>query len=119
MFKLRNNKTRGRQAPGHFAVVTAGFDDNELHTVQLHYTERQQPDLGGALNYSYDLYALPLQNVLGPYVGARSEFRTVTPVTAYFQQAPVTGMGGTFVGTFAFQPLLDPNNPNGFDVNDI
>jgi len=41
-------------------------------------------------------------------------------VTAYFQQAPITGMGGTFVGTFAFQPLLDPNSPgSGFDVNDI
>ena len=101
-------------------MVTSGFDDNELHTVQLHYTEHVQPDLGGALNFSYDLYAIPLTDIVGPYVAAAGGFRTVAPVTAYFQQAPITGMGGTFVGTFAFQPLLDPNNPgNGFDVNDI
>lgn len=120
MFKLRSNPKRGQpNSNHHYAVVTSGFDDNELHTVHLHYTERAQPDLGGALNFSYDLYALPLQDILGPFMGAREQFRTVTPVTAYFQQAPLTGMGGTFVGTFVFQPLLDPNNPNGFDMSDI
>jgi hypothetical protein len=120
MFRIRSNPNRGRPTPPKCAVVTSGFDDNELHTVQLHYTERQQPDLGGALNFSYDLYAIPITDILGPFVGAAGGFRTVAPVTAYFQQAPITGMGGTFVGTFAFQPLLDPNNPgNGFDINDI
>jgi hypothetical protein len=120
-FFLRSNKNRGRPAPPHIAVVTSGFDDNELHSVHLHYTERQQPDLGGALNYSYDLIALPLTDIVGPFVANPliNSFRTTTPPTGYFQQAPLTGMGGTFTGQFVFQPLLDPNNPYGSDVNDI
>jgi hypothetical protein len=119
-FHIRANPQKGRRNPGlQHAVVTYGFDDNELHSVHLHYTERAQPDLGGALNYSYDLYALPLQDVVGPFVAAGTYFRTVQQVPAFFQQAPETGMGGTFTGSFAFQPLLDPNNPSGFDINDI
>lgn len=123
VWRLRNNPQRGRRDTdmpfGPHAVVTTGFDDDPAHTVHLHFSERVQPDLGGALNFSYDLYALPLYNVGGPYMIAKSGFRTVTPPTAFFQQAPTTGMGGTFVGTFAYQPLLDPSNPAAFDVNDI
>jgi hypothetical protein len=120
MFKLRTNPSKGRQRPAnHMAVVTSGFDDNEAHTVTLHYTEHVQPDLGGALNFSYDLLALPLQDIVGPFVAARGGFRTVAPAVTYIQQAPATSMGGTFVGTFAYQPLLDPSIPGGFDVNDI
>lgn len=122
MFKFRRNKSIGRhRAPnvGPNAIVTYGFDENEGHTVHLHYTERLQPDVAGALAFSYDLYALPLYNVAGPFMTYRHQFRTVTPAPNYFQQAPITGMGGLYAGTFAFQPLLDPNNPNGFDVNDI
>lgn len=120
MFKLRTDPKRGQpNSNHHYAVVTSGFDDNELHTVHLHFTERAQPDVAGALAFSYDLYALPLYNVAGPFMVAESTFRTVSPVTAYFQQAPATGMGGTFAGTFAFQPLLDPSNPYAFDMSDI
>jgi hypothetical protein len=119
-FNFRTNPQKGRPRPNnHHAVVTSGFNDNELHTVQLHYTERVQPDLGGARNFSYDLLALPLQDITGPFVAAASQFRLTMMPTAYFQQAPLTGMGGTFTGSFAFQPLLDPNNPAGIDVNDI
>jgi hypothetical protein len=121
MFKFRNNQKRGARNPANnlHAVVTTGFDDDPAHTVYLHYTERAQPDLAGALAFSYDLYALPLQDVVGPFVAVSHSFRTVTPVMQFFQQAPATGMGGTFTGNFAFQPLLDPSNPNGFDINDI
>lgn len=119
-FKFRNNPRKARQTPQlHNAIVTSGFDDNEAHTVHLHYTERLQPDLGGARNFSYDLYALPLQNVGGQFMIARDGFRTMTAPTAFFQQAPITSLGGTVTGSFAFQPLLDPSNPAGFDINDI
>jgi hypothetical protein len=123
MFKLRSNPRRGQQpynpAQHPHSVVTTGFDDDPAHTVYLHYTERLQPDLAGALAFSYDLYALPLQDVVGPFVAARHSFRMATPPMQFFQQAPVTGMGGTFTGNFIYQPLLDPTNPNGFDINDI
>lgn len=120
MFRFRSNPRKGRTTvPAHNAIVTSGFDENEGHTVHLHYTERLQPDLGGALNFSYDLYALPLKNLTGGFMAARGGFRTTTPPTAFFQQAPVTSLGGTVSGSFAFQPLLDPTNPAGFDINDI
>lgn len=119
---IRSNPNIGRHHPhDHYQIVTDGFDDSEILSMQLHYTERSQPDLGGALNFSYDLLELPVYPVTGPFMvpNPHKTFRTVGPVTAYFQQAPVTGMGGTFTGGFQFQPLLDPNIPGGFDVNDI
>lgn len=119
MFKFRNGggKTKGRPAPFTPVVLTSGFDHNPNDTLVLHYTERAQPDLGGALNYSYDLYALPLGDITGGFTAVARSFRTVTPASGQWQQAPITAMGGNITGIFHFQPLLDPFSAgNGYDI---
>lgn len=124
MFNLRRGrgKVRGTSGPNTNVVLTDGFspsviDRNTGDTLVLHYTERAQPDLGGALNYSYDLYALPLGDVTGGFTATAHSFRTVTPASGQWQQAPITAMGGNITGIFVFQPLLNPYaEGSGLDV---
>lgn len=98
-------------------VLTDGFNDSEEQQAHLHYTERAQPDLGGALNFSYDLYQLPLVEPAGPWMVARHPTKPLGSFpTAFFQEAVVTSIGGLIPGQFIHQPLLDPNAPgSGFD----
>jgi hypothetical protein len=103
--------------PTHPAVVTPGFDDSHCQDWALHYTERQQPDRGGALNFSYDLYGLPLVQPSGAFMTARTPFMPIGSVP--MQQWPVsvpTG-AGLFPGQVISQPLLNPQGPSdGYDI---
>ena len=97
--------------------ITSGIDESEPTAYNLHYTQRPQPDRGGALNFSYDLYGLPLNDVCGPWMVARSPTRPFGSFpTAFFQEAAVTNIGGLIPGQLQHQPLLDPNAPgSGYD----
>lgn len=117
IFRRGAGKTKGRAQLPVNAVVTDGFDENMNDVVHLHYTERAQPDLGGALNYSYDLYALPLGNVTGAFTAVAHSFQTVAQASGQWQQAPITASGGNVTGIFHFQPLLNPfGEGSGYDI---
>ena len=94
------------------AVVTEGFHDNAVQPFALHYSFKEQPDLGGALNYSYDLYGLPLDNTCGPWMVATHPTRPLgSAPLAFFHVAPITSIGGLIPGQVISQPLLSPDNP--------
>lgn len=99
--------------------VTSGFDDSDIQEFHLHYTERAQPDRGGGLNFSYDTYGLPINDIAGAFMVPARKFSILgPPPSRYFQQAPITNTGGTFAGSFVNQPLLDPNAPgSGLDYS--
>lgn len=101
----------------HPAVVTSGFHDNEIQAFNLSYGLRQQPDLGGALNYAYENYGLPLTDILGAFMGARRTFLPFgSAPLAFFSQTVPTGIG-TIPGQFVGQPLLNPQGPgSGYDI---
>ena len=98
-------------------TITDGINEDPNQQARLHYTFKPQPDIGGALNYSYDLYQLPLNNVCGPWMVAQHPTKPLgSNPTAFFQEAPVTSIGGLIPGQVVHQPLLDPNSPgSGFD----
>lgn len=104
--------------PNHPAVVTAGFDDCGLHPdATLNYGFRPQPDVGGALNYAYENYDLPLVQPAGPFMVARAPFRPMgsAPLQAWPVSVP-TG-AGLFPGQMISQPLLNPQGPDsGYDI---
>lgn len=105
--------------PNHPAVVTAGFDDCGCdNSAQLNYGFRAQPDRGGALNYAYENYGLPLVNVAGPFMVARAPFQPIgSPSLQAWQTAPVTSIGGLIPGQVISQPLLNPQGPDsGYDI---
>lgn len=99
-------------------TVTSGFDEHEPVDFQLHYTRKPQPDRGGALNYSYDLYGLPLGDVCGPWMVANAPYQPIgSRPLAYYQTAPLTSIGGLIPGQLISQPLLDPNGvESGYDI---
>jgi hypothetical protein len=101
----------------HAAVVTTGFDDSDYQAFKLHYSFREQPDRGGALNYAYDTYGLPLNNVAGPFMVARHPWRVFgSQPLQYFPISVPTGIG-TIPGQVISQPLLDPQGYGaGFDI---
>ena len=100
------------------AVTTTGFDESDLDTYSLSYGNRSQPDVGGALNYAYENYGLPLNNVCGPYMVATHPTKPIgSQPVQYFQVAPVTSLGGLVPGQVISQPLLNPNDPySGIDI---
>jgi hypothetical protein len=100
------------------ATVTTGFDDTQYQAWALHYGFRTQPDVGGALNYAYELYGIPIDNVCGPWMVARHPTMPIgSRPMAFFQNAPLTSIGGLIPGQVIAQPLLDPNGPgSGYDV---
>jgi hypothetical protein len=101
----------------HPAVVTSGFDDSGATKFKLAYGFRQQPDRGGALNYAYLNYGLPLENVAGAFMVARQPSKPFgsMPLT-YFPISVPTGIG-TIPGQVISQPLLNPQGPgSGFDI---
>jgi hypothetical protein len=104
--------------PTHPAVVTPGFDDCGCDaSAQLNYGLRQQPDRGGALNYAYENYGLPLQQPAGAYMVAFRPFRPLgsTPLQPWPISVP-TGIG-LIPGQVISQPLLNPQGPDtGFDI---
>jgi len=110
-----NGNTRYKVHP---ASVTSGFDESQNQQWQLHYILRAQPDIGGALDFAYANYGLPLQNVCGPWMVARHPTRPLgSQPLAFFQTAPVTSIGGLIPGQIIAQPLLDPDGPgSGFDI---
>lgn len=99
-------------------TVTSGFWEDELHTFHLSYGYRQQPDMGGALDYAYENYGLPLNDVCGPFMVARHPTMPIgARPLAYYQTAPDTSIGGLIPGQVISQPLLDPRNPAaGYDI---
>jgi hypothetical protein len=110
-----NDKLRFQR---HIATVTSGFHDDDVQPFHLAYAFKSQPDVGGALNYAYDLYGLPLNNVCGPWMVAENPTRPLgaAPV-AFFHMAPVTSIGGLIPGQVISQPLLGPDNPgSGYDI---
>lgn len=104
--------------PSHPAVVTPGFDDCGCENMaQLNYGLRQQPDVGGALNYAYENYGLPLVQPAGPFMVAQAPFRPFgsAPLQAWQVSMP-TGIG-LIPGQVISQPLLNPQGPDsGFDI---
>jgi hypothetical protein len=100
----------------HPAVVTPGFDDCGGDYV-LSYGLRQQPDVGGALNYAYESYDLPLVQPAGPFMVAKTPFKPfgATPLQMWPVSVP-TG-AGLFPGQVISQPLLNPQGPDsGYDI---
>jgi hypothetical protein len=99
-------------------TLSHGFEEDDVSHFTLHYGLRQQPDQGGALNYAYELYGLPLDNVCGSWMVARHPTRPLgSQPLAFFQLAPVTSIGGLVPGQFISQPLLNPDDPgSGFDI---
>jgi hypothetical protein len=106
-----------RVKSSHKAVVTTGFDDSGATKFALSYGFRQQPDRGGALNYAYENYGLPLYNVAGAFMVARRPPNPFGSVAlTYFPVSVPTGIG-TIPGQVISQPLLDPQGPgSGFDI---
>jgi hypothetical protein len=103
--------------PNHPAIVTSGFDDCGMPSASINYGYRSQPDRGGALNYAYENYGLPLENVAGPWMVARSPSKPLgsTPMQQWATMVP-TG-AGLFPGQVISQPLLNPQGPDsGFDI---
>ena len=102
----------------HPAVVTTGFQDGKIPSkFMVSMGFRQQPDRGGALNYAYENYGLPLENVAGAFMVARHPPKPFgsMPLT-YFPISVPTGIG-TIPGQVISQPLLNPQGPgSGFDI---
>lgn len=99
-------------------TLTSGFIDSDIQNFHLSYGYRTQPDRGGALNYAYELYGLPLSDVCGPWTVARHPYKPIgSQPVAFFQTAVQTSIGGNIPGQVISQPLLDPNNPGaGYDI---
>lgn len=118
----RQDGFRGQGTPNyvrsnHPAIVTPGFEDCGYPDPSLNYGYRPQPDVGGALNYAYENYGLPLQQPAGGFMVARSPTRPFgsTPMQAWQVMVP-TG-AGLFPGQVYSQPLLNPQGPeNGYDI---
>lgn len=102
----------------HPAVVTPGFDDcGQINEAQLNYGLRPQPDRGGALNYAYENYDLPLVQPAGAFMVARAPFMPFgsMPLQAWPYSVP-TGIG-LIPGQVISQPLLNPQGPDsGYDI---
>ena len=107
-FKIRTAKTS----------LNEGLHEGETAKFELHYQHREQPDLGGALDYAYCNYGLPLDNVAGPWMVARRPFRPYgSPPLAFFAVQVPTSVGGLIPGQIISQPLLDPRGPGyGYDI---
>lgn len=102
--------------PDHPAIITAGFHEGDGDYV-LSYGLRAQPDVGGALNYAYESYDLPLSQPAGAFMVAATPFKPfgATPLQAWPTAVP-TG-AGLFPGQVISQPLLNPQGPdNGYDI---
>lgn len=102
----------------HPAVVTEGFDDSGAHlSAQLNYGLRAQPDVGGALNYAYENYGLPLVQPAGPFMVARQPFRPFGSLPLQAWPVAVPTGAGLIPGQLISQPLLNPQGPDsGYDI---
>jgi hypothetical protein len=102
----------------HPAVVTDGFDDcGCAPSAQINYGYRTQPDVGGALNYAYENYELPLVQPGGAFMVAKTPFRPLgaAPLQVWPVSVP-TGIG-LIPGQVISQPLLNPQGPDtGYDI---
>jgi hypothetical protein len=116
------NGAEGEQNPAvrYPEIITSGFYDNETQSFALHYGYREQPDLGGALNYAFENYGLPLNDVCGPWMVARWPISPIgSRPLAFYQTSPETSIGGLIPGQVISQPLLDPSNMgSGYDIYD-
>lgn len=102
--------------PDHPAVVTPGFSDCEADYT-ISYGLRAQPDRGGALNYAYESYELPLMQPAGAFMVASNPSRPLgaTPLQVWPTAVP-TGEG-LIPGQMISQPLLNPQGPDtGYDI---
>jgi hypothetical protein len=114
----RAPQLRAINESSHPAVVTPGFRDAPPRGgFLLNYIKKTQPDVGGALNYAYDNYGLPLQDVAGAFMVARTPYRPIGGVPLqFFAQSVPTGIG-TIPGQLISQPLLNPQGPGaGYDI---
>jgi hypothetical protein len=101
----------------HPAVVTNGFDDCGVPNADIHYSFKTQPDVGGALNYAYDNYALPLRQPGGAFMVARSPFRPFGSIPMQAWQIAVPTGIGLIPGQIYSQPLINPQGPDtGIDI---
>lgn len=97
------------------------FDDGSNSPTQfvLHWTERPQPDLGGALNYSFDTRQEPIKEMLGTAICVWRPFKPIgqSPLIPLLAR-PVAGIG-VVTGTLVHQPLIDPTGtgPGGLTGN--
>lgn len=104
--------------PSHPAIVTAGFDDCGCDaSAQLNYGLREQPDVGGALNYAYENYGLPLVQPAGAFQVARHPFHPIGAPSMQVWPVSVPTGAGLFPGQVISQPLLNPQGPDtGYDI---
>jgi hypothetical protein len=103
--------------PNHPAVVTPGFEDCGDGSFVLSYGLRQQPDVGGALNYAYESYDLPLVQPAGAFMVALTPFKPLGSTTLQIWPTSVPTGAGLFPGQVISQPLLNPQGPDsGFDI---
>jgi hypothetical protein len=109
----RHHHTRGP------AVVTSGFDDSMEQQFHLSYGLRAQPDVGGALNFAFENYGIPLVQPGGAFMVARHPIPPIgNKPLAFYPQAVPTGLG-LVPGQMISQPLLNPQGPNaGIDIYD-
>lgn len=101
-------------------TVTTGFVENEPYEFSLHYGRRAQPDVGGALNYAYENYGLPLVDVCGAFMVAKFPIPPIgSRPMMFYQTSPETSIGGLIPGQLISQPLLNPMDlGSGYDIYD-
>lgn len=99
------------------STLNSGFASTATDSA-MRYGYRKQPDVGGALDFAFLNYQLPLDNQCGWWMVARHPTRPIGSVPlAFFQMAPVTSIGGLIPGQVISQPLLDPNGyGSGYDI---
>lgn len=77
----------------------------------IHYTERPQPNPGGARVYSYDTEALPLYTPIGPGVQNRRQFLSYPSNQVVWQNQAIAlttvGNPGNLAGTLGGSGLID------------
>ena len=102
-----------RKIPPVRNIMFADLPPNVPQPFVMHWTERKQPDLGGALNYSWDAFQRPVKEMLGTSMAPSRMPRPIgQPPMEYQGKRPLTGMG-VYTGNIVHQPLTDPSGPAG------
>jgi hypothetical protein len=96
-------------APWSKRPLNIKFDDQPVvDQFKMHWTSRPQPDLGGALNFSFDSRQEPIREILGTAICVWNPWKPIpnTPLIPLLMR-PAGGLG-VFTGTIVHQPLTDP-----------
>lgn len=75
------------------------------------FVRATQLPTAGAMEYGFESEMLAWRPVVGPGIGARQQFRTLSPAPQAFQASSVawiSGLTGVVHGQNALQPLSNP-----------